>query len=126
MSQNVKGESVKIDSLTATYSRQISLTSGKATTATNAIVFTVPEGKAATVTLVAAAKSDKTISFKILNADGAEVVPADLAIGGVAAAGWDTLPIDTANTYTFTLEAGTYHLGGSGGGAYVYALSVEF
>ena len=126
MSQNVKGEDVRIDGLTATYSRQISLTSGKVTTAANGIVFTVDEGTYATVTLVAAAKSDKTISFKILNADGAAVVPADLAIGGVAAADWDTLPIDTANTYTFTLEAGTYHLGGANGGAYVYALSVEF
>ncbi len=114
---------------TPTYAKQVSLTSGGASTTANSIKFVVPEGGVATVKVVAGQKSDKSVSLAVLNASGTKLTPSDLKINDAAATAFDTLPKATENTvmpntYTFTLSAGTYYIGGSGGGAYLYELNV--
>ena len=122
----VKKESSKISGASygdLTFTHHISLTGGKATTSANAIKFTVD--KACVVTIYAAQKSDKTTNLVILNAEGKAVTVGNLKINDVDATAFDTLPTTAVNKYEFTLEAGTYLLGGAGGGAYVFGLSVE-
>ncbi len=131
---NVKAESIKItgasyeaDGLTFE-GAQVSLTKGKVQCSdgvwSNSISFTVEEGKTAKVVVYAAQKSDKTTKLKILDASATEVVPTDIMINGVSATAWDQLPIASVNKYEFTLSAGTYHIGGAGGGAYIYGMTV--
>lgn len=125
----VKGESVKYDTLKELYDRQVSLTGGKAdpsnATKTCAIKFTIE--KSATVTVIAAAKSDKpNVKLAVKTADNSDASISELTINGQGATEFDLLNVDgTVDTYTFVLGAGTYYLGGSGGGAYLYGLSVE-
>ncbi len=132
----VKSESIKItganyaaDGLTFT-GKQVSLTSGKAQISDgvwkNTICFTVAEGKTAKVIIYAAQKTDKTTKLVVLNNDGTAVSLSDLKINGTAATAFDTLPtVAAANKYEFTLPAGTYHIGGAGGGPYIYGITVE-
>ena len=122
VNEKVKSESIKIDSLKETYSRQVSLTAGKVTTSACAIKFTLT-GKA-TIKVVAAQKAGKTTTLNILDGSGAVAAISGLTINGTVAAAFDTLPTTTANTYEFEVEAGTYYLGGAGGGAYIYELVV--
>lgn len=125
----VKGESVKYDTLKELYDRQVSLTGGKADPSnaakTCAIKFTIE--KSATVTVIAAAKSDKpNVKLAVKTADNSDASISELTINGQGATEFDLLNVDgTVDTYTFVLGAGTYYLGGSGGGAYLYGLSVE-
>lgn len=131
LTNNVKKESVKLtagasyaaDSLT--FDSQVSLTKGKVTTEANGISFTVEAGKTATVTVYAAQKSDKATSLNVLDASGATVTVSNLTKDGVALDNFDTLSTTQVEKYVFTLGAGTYHLGGAGGGAYVYGISVS-
>ncbi|MBQ9707528.1 MAG: bacterial Ig-like domain-containing protein [Clostridia bacterium] len=130
----VKSESIKITG--ASYEadglvfdgRQVSLTKGKVQVNdgvwSNSISFTVAEGQTAKVVIYAAEKSDKKITLKVMNEAGETVTISDLKINGVAAEAFDTLPIDKVHKYEFTLSAGTYHIGGAGGGAYIYGMSV--
>lgn len=124
---NVKSESAKMNS--GTYTKQVSLTKGKASATNNAIKFTVT-GEA-TITVVAGAKSDKPeVKLAVLDASGNAVTPTDIKLNGAASA-FENLPVATTDataeiavTYTFKLPAGTYCIGGSGGGAYIFALTV--
>lgn len=123
----VKQESAKMNK--NTYAKQVSLTGGMASTTTNAIKFTVDTE--VTVTVVAGAKSDKpNVKLSVLNSEGTAANVSNIKLNGVASE-FALLPVasgtatdEIAVTYTFTLDAGTYYLGGSGGGAYIYALSV--
>lgn len=113
---------------TATYEKQVSLTGGAVSTTANAIKFTV--SGTTEVTVVAGQKSDKNTSLKVLDSEGNAVTVSGLKINNETATAFDVLPKATANTvmpntYTFTLAAGTYYLGGAGGGAYIYELSLE-
>ena len=67
----------------------------------------------------------KSVTLMLINAEGKTVNPTNLTINGTAASAFDTLPKTSVNTYVFTLSAGTYYVGGSGGGAYLYAVSAE-
>lgn len=130
----VKSESIKITG--ASYEadglvfdgRQVSLTKGKVQVNdgvwSNSISFTVAEGQTAKVVIYAAEKSDKQTTLKVMNEAGETVTISDLKINGGAADAFDTLPIDKVHKYEFTLSAGTYHIGGAGGGAYIYGMSV--
>ena len=128
---NVKSESVKLadgasyeaDGLT--FNRQISLTKGKVTTTENGISFTVEAGKTATVTVYAAQKSDKSTTLKVLDSSGSTVTVSNLTKNGQALEAFDVLSKTVVEKYVFTLGEGTYHLGGAGGGAYVYGMSVS-
>ena len=132
----VKAESIKQENASyaadeVTFEKQVSLTTGKVAVAdgvaSNSISFTVEEGKTATVTVYAAAKSGKTVSLKVLDAAGEAVTVSNLTKDGVALDAFDTLATENNSVakYVFTLTAGTYHLGGSGGGAYVYDVLVS-
>ena len=109
-------------------SKQVSLTKGKVQVNdgvwSNSISFTVAEGQTAKVVIYAAEKSDKQTTLKVMNEAGETVTISDLKINGAAADAFDTLPIDKVQKYEFTLSAGTYHIGGAGGGAYIYGMSV--
>ena len=105
------------------YTNQLSLTGGKVSTTANGLKM-VLEGEA-TITIVAGEKSDKSVTLMLINAEGKTVNPTNLTINGTAASAFDTLPKTSVNTYVFTLSAGTYYVGGSGGGAYLYAVSAE-
>ena len=128
---NVKSESVKLtggasyeaDGLT--FNKQISLTKGKVTTTENGISFTVEAGKTATVTVYAAQKSDKSTTLKVLDSSGSTVTVSNLTKNGQALDAFDVLSKTVVEKYVFTLGEGTYHLGGAGGGAYVYGMSVS-
>lgn len=86
------------------------------------------------ITVVAGAKSDKpNVSLLIIDSKGATVTAQDIKLNGVAKTAFDNLPVATgtataevAVTYTFILPAGTYYLGGSGGGAYIYSLDIAY
>lgn len=122
------GNKMAVVNGTATYAKQVSLTGGMAATTQNSIKFTVT-GET-TVTVVLGAKSDKTtVKLSVLDADGVAVTLNNVTRNG-AESGLEYLPAATAttvmpDTYTFTLAAGTYYLGGSGGGAYLYSLVLE-
>lgn len=123
---NVKEESVKVadgkyDDSTV-FTKQISLTSGKASTSTNAIKFTIT--KNAKVVIYAAEKSGKSVTLSVLDSEGKAATITDLTIDGVSATAFDTLSTTAIEKYEFELAAGTYYLGGSGGGAYIYGLTV--
>ena len=128
---NVKAESVKLaggasyeaDGLT--FNKQISLTKGKVTTTENGISFTVEAGKTATVTVYAAQKSDKSTTLKVLDSSGSAVTVSNLTKNGQALDAFDVLSKTVVEKYVFTLGEGTYHLGGAGGGAYIYGMSVS-
>ena len=131
VSNKVKTESVKIDGATCdglTFSSQFSLTAGKVQVNdgvwSNSIFFTVPAGQQAKVVLYAAQKADKTTSLKVMNAAGETVAVANLLIDGASADAFNTLPTTAVSKYEFTLAEGTYHIGGAGGGAYVYGMKV--
>ena len=135
LTNKVKKESVKLeggasyaaDSLT--FDKQISLTGGKVQLSSgvisNGIGFTVETGKTATVTVYAAQKSDKSTTLKVINAEGADVTVSNLTKDGAALAEFDVLSKTVVEKYVFTLGEGTYYLGGAGGGAYVYGISVS-
>lgn len=134
------GNKVKVEDIkkTGTYDaeglvfeNQFSLTSGKAQISsgvpTNCIGFTVSEGKTASIVIYTEAKSDKKgVTLTILNQDGDKVNATDIKKDGVAIEEFDALPYDVNQVvkYEFTLTAGTYYIGGSGGGAYIYQISV--
>lgn len=131
VSNKVKTESVKIDGATCdglTFSSQFSLTAGKVQVNdgvwSNSIFFTVPAGQQAKVVLYAAQKADKTTSLKVMNAAGETVAVSNLLIDGASADAFNTLPTTAVSKYEFTLAEGTYHIGGAGGGAYVYGMKV--
>ncbi|MDE6586248.1 MAG: hypothetical protein K2K80_06185 [Clostridia bacterium] len=127
VNNKVKQESAKMNS--GTYTKQVSLTGGKADMSNNAIKFTIT--KSAVVTVVAGAKSDKsTVKLSVLDSKGAAATVTDIKLNGTASE-FQNLPVATSDktaeiavTYTFRLEAGTYYFGGNGGGAYIFALSV--
>lgn len=108
------------------YPIQISLTSGKVAAGAapaNGIKFTV--NGPTTVTVVCGQKADKTTKLNVLNDGGSAAAVSNITKNGAAVSAFETLSTTaTPDTYTFTLEAGTYHLGGAGGGAYIYALTV--
>ena len=83
------------------------------------------KNKTATVTVYAAQKSDKSTTLKVINAEGADVTVSNLTKDGAALAEFDVLSKTVVEKYVFTLSAGTYYLGGAGGGAYVYGISVS-
>ena len=121
------GASYEADGLTFD-SRQISLTTGKADLKegvwNNSISFTVEAGKTAKVVIYAGAKADKTITLVVFNADKTAATVSGLKIDGVEADAFNTLPTTSVSKYEFALAEGTYHIGGSGGGAYVYGMNV--
>ena len=123
----IAGASYEADGLTFS-GKQISLTGGKVQYTDgawlNSIFFTVPAGQQAKVVVYAAQKEGKTASLKVMNADAEEVAVAGLMINGVAADAFDTLPTTSVSKYEFTLAEGTYYIGGSAGGAYVYGMKV--
>lgn len=107
--------------------KQISLTGGKVTSSTNGIQFTVAEGKTAKVVVYAAVKVEKASgNVTILAVDGnnQKVTVSGIKINGVSAEEFDVLSATEVKKYEFTLAAGTYNIGGSGGGAYIYGLTV--
>ena len=130
ITSKTKQESKKMNS--GTYTKQVSLTSGKATTSANSIKFTVESDMR--ITVVAGAKSDKpNVSLLIIDSTGSTVTAQDIKLNDVAKTAFDNLPVATgtataevAVTYTFILPAGTYYLGGSGGGAYIYSLDIAY
>lgn len=130
ITSKTKQESAKMNS--GTYTKQVSLTSGKATVSANSIKFTVESDMR--ITVVAGAKSDKpTVSLLIINSTGSTVTAQDIKLNDVAKTAFENLPVATgtatdevAVTYTFILPAGTYYLGGSGGGAYIYSLDIAY
>lgn len=94
----------------------------------NCISFVVPEGKTATVTVYAALKSDKTdISLTVLDDNASAVTVSYLTKDGVSIDSFDALSpsANSVTKYVFTLTAGSYHLGGTSGGAYVYDVLVS-
>ena len=110
-----------------TFTKQISLTKGKAATNANSIKFTIAEGSA-TVTVYAACKSDKAgVTLSVLNSSGSAASYSNLTVDGVSQSAFTTLKTtdNSVEKFVFTLQAGTYYLGGSGGGAYIYKLVVE-
>ncbi|MGN1104005.1 MAG: Ig domain-containing protein, partial [Candidatus Coproplasma sp.] len=121
--KNLKTEN---DKNGTSYSIQISLTSGKVAAAdapANGIMFTV--SGPTTVTIVCGQKSDKSTKLSVLNNDGSAATVSNITKNGESVSAFETLATGaTPDVYTFTLEAGTYHLGGAGGGVYVYALTV--
>ncbi len=133
VTNQVKTESLKIEGASyeadgLTFEFQYSLTSGKVQLTDGVFLNGIKLVLAdyTKVTLYAAQKSGKTTNIKILDTDGNEVTVANLLIDGVAADAWNTLPIDKVSKYEFNLPAGTYYLGGTGGGAYVYQVNVEY
>ena len=130
ITSKTKQESAKMNS--GTYAKQVSLTSGKASTSANSIKFTVESDMR--ITVVAGAKSDKpNVSLLIIDSKGATVTAQDIKLNDVAKNPFENLPVATgtaaaevAVTYTFILPAGTYYLGGSGGGAYIYSLDIAY
>lgn len=114
-----KRESNKIEG--SGYTNQLSLTGGKVSTTANGLKMVL--GGDAKVTIVAAEKIDKNVTLMLIDGAGATVNPTNLTINGATADVFDTLPKTAVNTYTFTLPAGTYYIGGSGGGAYIYAVT---
>ena len=123
----IAGASYEADGLTFS-GKQISLTGGKVQYTDgawlNSIFFTVPAGQQAKVVVYAAQKEGKTASLKVMNTAAEEVAVAGLMINGVAADAFDTLPTTSVSKYEFTLAEGTYYIGGSAGGAYVYGMKV--
>ena len=107
-----------------TFAQQISLTSGKVSTSDNGIKFSVD--KEATVVIYAAQKSDKTTKLVVLGSDGSNATVSGLKIDGSNAEAFTQLPIDKVSKYEFTVAAGTYYIGGAGGGAFIYGLTVSF
>lgn len=124
----VKQESNKVKSSDETYKKQVSLTSGKVQKSDNVykngIMFTVPEE--ATITVVAAEKSDKSVSLLVIDSEGKTVTPTDIKKNNTVVTAFDTLNKTDYDTYEFKLPKGTYLLGGSGGGAYIYDLIVKW
>ena len=110
------------------FDRQISMTNGKVQCADgvwkHSVSFTVAEGQTAKVVVYAAQKIEKSVKLKVLNESAEEVVPSDIKVDGSLAGAFDLLPIGSISKYEFTLSAGTYHIGGSAGGAYIYGMSV--
>lgn len=135
MTKKVKSEGIKQSNTSytkngenLTFAKQVSLTGGKAATNQNAIKFTVPEGKSALVTIYVSAKLNaKSLpKLSVLTDAGSDATVTNITKDGVAVAAFDTL-LQTNNSvekYTFELQAGTYYLGGTAGGAYVYGLTV--
>lgn len=138
-----KSESAKCNTAPTTpvegttyYTKQVSLTGGKAAVAdgvgSNAIKFTVPSE--CTVKVVAAfKKTTTTAALAVLGTDGKAATVTELKKGEESIAAFDALPAVTdtktdaiAVTYTFKLAAGTYFLGGAGGGAYLYEVVVNY
>lgn len=107
-----------------TFAQQISLTSGKVSTSNNGIKFVVD--KEATVVIYAAQKSGKTATLSVLGSDGTAATISGLKINGTGADAFNTLPTTEVAKYEFTVAAGTYYIGGSAGGAYLYGLTVTF
>ncbi len=127
-----------------TYAKQIGLTSGKVGTYANGAVgnsisFTVES--ACTVTIVCANAKDKTAAVSVLKKvtdEEGTTYPAatvtNIKKNGEAITEFDVAPKindhvatdEVAATYEFTLEAGTYHIGGSGGGLLVFEISVIY
>ena len=122
--ENAKIEGAKYEADGLTFENQISLTKGKVSTTNNGIKFTVE--KEAKIVIYAAQKSDKSTNLSIIDAEGKGAVISGLTIDGTAATAFDVLPKDKVSKYEFTLSAGTYNIGGAGGGAYIYGLTVTF
>lgn len=113
-----EGETIKYGTLEFG-PKQISLTSGKATTTTNSIKLVLD--KETKITIYCGQKADKTTNLVVLDANGTAVTLSDLTKNGTAVNAFDTLSITAeADMYEFTLAAGTYYIGGAGGGAYIY------
>lgn len=90
----------------------------------NSISFTIAEGQSGKVVVYVGKRADKTVSLKVVDENNEVVQLADLMKNGEAVASFDELPGDAVHKYEFTLSAGTYHIGGSAVGAYIYELSV--
>lgn len=127
ITNKVKSESNKVTD--SGYTKQISLTGGKAATDANSIKFVVAEGATATVKVVAARKADSNkpnLPLAVLNASGSAATVSNLKIDNVDATEFNQLASDKTQTYTFTLSAGTYYVGGGvTGGAYIFELVVS-
>ena len=125
-SLKITGASYEADGLTFEF--QYSLTGGKVQLTDGVFLNGIKLVLAdyTKVTLYAAQKSDKTTNLKVIDTEGNEVTVSNLLIDGVAADAWNTLPTDKVSKYEFNLPAGTYYLGGAGGGAYVYQVNVEY
>ena len=117
----VKTESIKIEGVSEvagqTLNSQISLTGGKVQLTDGEFlngIKLVLTGDAK-VTVYGALKSDKSgVKFQVLNTEGAQVAQGDV------------LSTTEVSATTFNLGAGTFYLGGTGGGAYVYVLVVQY
>ena len=112
-----------------TYTHQIGLTSGKVGPYLdgkigNSIMFTVE--KACKVTVVCANAAGKTAALSILDGTGAAVTATNIKKDGAAAESFEAAPTDALVTYEFELAAGTYHIGGSGGGLLVFEIGVIY
>ena len=131
----VKTESIKLEG--AAYeadglvfeSSQISLTGGGVKVSDgivcNAIGFAVGKGQQATVVVYGALKADKSgVTFVVKNPAMETIEVSNIKINGVDAEALDALAIDAVKKYEFTLGEGIYYFGGSGGGAYVYGMSI--
>lgn len=104
--------------------KQFSLTGGKAAKDFQSIKIVV--ANEANVTVYCGSKSDKTIQLSILDANGTAADYTNLKINDAAASAFATLSItEAADKYEFTLKAGTYYIGGTGGGCYIYGMTVE-
>ena len=129
----VKVEGIKKEGIYGdiVFENQFSLTSGKVQISsgvpTNGIGFTVSEGKTATVVVYAESKVDKAgVTLSVIDANGDKVTPTNIKKDGESIAAFDELPsaVSQVVKYEFDLGEGTYYLGGSGGGAYIYQVEV--
>ena len=108
------------------YTVQVSLTGGKVQknddgTFSNGIKMVLT--KSTTIKVVAGQKSDKSTKLAVIGTDGKAVTVSKLTHNGAAATAFATLSkTKDLDTYTFVLPAGTYYLGGEGGGAYIFEL----
>ncbi len=128
----VKSETLKISTASdggswteVSKQKQISLTGGKAAISANGIKITTT-GSAKFVMHVGS-KSDKTVQISVLNSDGKSATCKDITKNGTAANTFDNASTTSIDTYTFTIETpGTYVIGGTGGGLYVFGMEVTF
>ncbi|MBR7177241.1 MAG: hypothetical protein IKD26_03420, partial [Clostridia bacterium] len=135
-----KTESIKISG--ASYepdglvfeSSQISLTGGKVQlkdgAIINAIKVIIDEGEVGHFVMYVAAKDysntedgARTILISILDTEGSAVTATNIKKNGTEGT-FENLSVTEVEKYEFDLPAGTYYIGGSAGGAYIYGMSV--
>ena len=129
----ISGAAYEADGLTFS-GKQISLTGGKVQLKDgvflNGIKVVVEEGKSGHFVMYVAAKDysntedgARTILISILDTEAAAVTATNIKKNG-AEGTFENLSVTEVEKYEFDLPAGTYYIGGSGGGAYLYGMSV--